>query len=134
MRVAGFLDDCTGALLCWDASKITASKLARCFKEVSAAYAGYETVYVAIDNWPVHFHPKVEAALAASPNIRILRLPTYSPWLNPIEKVWRFARQKAAHAHRLSGDFGAFKDRIRDCLAGTAADLQALLQYVGLYA
>jgi len=133
MRVAGFLDACTGALLCWDASKITASKLARCFKEVSAAYAGRETVYVALDNWPVHFHPKVEAALAASPNIRLLRLPTYSPWLNPIEKVWRFARQRAAHAHSLSGDFAAFKERIRECLASASNDPQALLKYVGLY-
>lgn len=132
MRAAGFLDARTGSLHCWDAAKITASKLAKCFKEIAAIYADFETVYVALDNWPVHFHPKVEAVLNANPRIRLLRLPTYSPWLNPIEKVWRLARQSVVHAHRMSGDFDLFKRTVREFLNQPTESPQALLKYVGL--
>ena len=33
--------------------------------------------------------------------IEILQLPTYASWTNPIEKLWRWARQSVIHLHRL---------------------------------
>lgn len=38
---------------------------------------------------PVHFHGYVSDHLAArNSRIRLLPLPTYAPWTNPMEKVW----------------------------------------------
>jgi transposase len=49
-----------------------------------------ETVYIAWDNSSTHEDDEVEAIVrAAVGRLVLLYLPTYSPWLNPIEMVWR---------------------------------------------
>lgn len=132
MRVAGFLNACTGALHFWDAARITAGKLAKCFKEIALAYPEHRRIYIVMDNWPVHFHPKVESVVIADPRIVVLRLPTYSPWLNPIEKLWRLTKQTVVHAHDMSDDFNQFKNTVRELLRRPTKNPQELLRYVGL--
>src|SRR5262245_23977579 len=46
-----------------------------------------ERMYVIQDNWNIHTHPDVVTALADYPRITPMWLPTYAPWLNPIEKL-----------------------------------------------
>lgn len=132
MRVAGFLNACTGSLHVWDAAKITASKLAKCVREISLAYSKESRIYIVMDNWPVHFHPKVDKAVKADERVTILPLPTYAPWLNPIEKVWRLTKQRVVHAHAMSEDFDAFKSTVRALLAQPTERPDDLLRYVGL--
>ncbi len=49
-----------------------------------------ETIYVAWDNATTHEDDDVEAVVrAAAGRLVLLYLPTYSPWLNPIEMLWR---------------------------------------------
>jgi DDE superfamily endonuclease len=133
MRVAGFLNACSGAVHFWDGSKITAGKIAKCLKEISAAYSHCDKIYIVMDNWPVHFHPKVMKVLAAEPRLEVLRLPTYAPWLNPIEKLWRLTRQRVVHAHTMSNDFNRFKQTVREFLAKPMEEPTQLLRYVGLF-
>ncbi len=48
------------------------------------------TIYVAWDNSNTHEDDEVEAVLrGAAGRLVLLYLPTYSPWLNPIEMLWR---------------------------------------------
>lgn len=133
MRVAGFLNACTGELHTWDASRITAARLAKWFKEISGVHAQARKIYIVLDNWPVHFHPKVERAIARDPRICLLPLPTYSPWLNPIEKVWRLLKQRVVHAHPMATDFALFKQTVRDFLAKPTSHPEDLLRYVVLF-
>lgn len=132
MRIAGFLDACSGAVHFWDGSKITASKIAKYMKEISLAYPSAQKIYIVMDNWPVHFHEKVQKAVAEDPRIHILRLPTYAPWLNPIEKLWRLTKQSVVHAHSMSHDFNRFKQTVRDFLNKPTDEPKTLLRYVGL--
>jgi len=37
---------------------------------------------------------------ARQEGITLVYLPTYAPWLNPIEKLWRKAYQEVLHLHR----------------------------------
>ena len=54
-----------------------------------------ETVYVAWDNASTHEDDEVEAVLrGAAGRLVLLYLPTYSPWLNPIEMLWRQFRRE----------------------------------------
>ena len=54
-----------------------------------------ETVYVAWDNANTHEDAEVEAVLrSAAGRLILLYLPTYSPWLNPIEMLWRHFRRE----------------------------------------
>jgi putative transposase len=57
-----------------------------------------ETVYVAWDNASTHQDDEIEALLrAAAGRLVLLYLPTYSPWLNPIEMLWRHLRRVVTH-------------------------------------
>lgn len=56
------------------------------------------TVFVAVDNASTHEDDEVEAVLrAAAGRLVLLYLPTYSPWLNPIEMLWRQFRREVTH-------------------------------------
>jgi transposase len=57
-----------------------------------------ETVYVAWDNANTHEDDEVEAVVrGAAGRLVLLYLPTYSPWLNPIEMLWRHFRREVTH-------------------------------------
>ena len=57
-----------------------------------------ETVYVAWDNADTHSGGRVdEVVRAAAGRLILLYLPTYSPWLNPIEMLWRHFRREVTH-------------------------------------
>ena len=56
------------------------------------------TVYVAWDNASMHEDDEVEAVVrAAAGRLVLLYLPTYSPWLNPLEMLWRHFRREVTH-------------------------------------
>ncbi len=56
------------------------------------------TVYVAWDNAGTHADDEVEAVVrGAAGRLVLLYLPTYSPWLNPIEMLWRHFRREVTH-------------------------------------
>jgi transposase len=56
------------------------------------------TIYVAWDNADTHADDDVEAVVrAAAVRLVLLSLPTYSPWLNPIEMLWRQFRREVTH-------------------------------------
>ena len=57
-----------------------------------------ETVYIAWDNSGTHEANEVEAVVrGAAGRLVLLYLPTYSPWLNPIEMLWRQFRREVTH-------------------------------------
>lgn len=58
----------------------------------------HQTIYVAWDNASTHRDGAVEAVLKqANGRLVFLYLPTYSPWLNPIERLWRHFRREVTH-------------------------------------
>jgi putative transposase len=57
-----------------------------------------QTIYVAWDNASIHADDEVEAVVrGAAGRLVLLYLPTYSPWLNPIEMLWRHYRREVTH-------------------------------------
>lgn len=56
------------------------------------------TIYVAWDNAGTHEDDEIEAMVrGAAGRLVLLYLPTYSPWLNPIERLWRQFRREVTH-------------------------------------
>ncbi len=56
------------------------------------------TIFVAWDNFTAHQDDEVEAVVrSAAGRLVLLCLPTYSPWLNPIEMLWRHFRREVTH-------------------------------------
>jgi putative transposase len=57
-----------------------------------------QTVYVAWDNVSTHENNEIEAIVrSAAGQLVLLYLPTYSPWLNPAEMLWRHFRREVTH-------------------------------------
>ena len=69
-----------------------------------------DTIYVAWDNVSTHQDQEVDAVVrAAAGHLVLLYLPTYSPWLNPIEMLWRHFRREVTHCE-LFGSVKALLD------------------------
>jgi transposase len=55
-------------------------------------------IYLTLDNSPTHFDDDIDVVLKeAQGRLVLLYLPTYSPWLNPIEMLWRSMRYAVTH-------------------------------------
>ena len=131
-RIVGALNALTGQVSYLDNYIVGRKQLVRFYEQLAATYAAARRIYVVQDNWSVHEHPDVRAALATWPRLEVVRLPTYAPWLNPIEKLWRWLRQDVLKLHRLAADPTALRQRVRDFLDQFASDSHEVLQYVGL--
>lgn len=129
-RLAGALDAVTGRVTVASGSKIGRAKLMSFLRELRAAYPA-RYLFLVWDNWPVHAHPEV-LAVAQQLHIHLLWLPTYAPWLNPIEKLWRLVKQTVLHQHDRADDWEGLKLAVTACLAPYAEDAPDLLRYVGL--
>jgi transposase len=61
-----------------------------------------DTVYVTWDNASMHPDAEGEAVVrGAAGRLVLLYLPTYSPWLNPLEMLWRHFRREVTHCELL---------------------------------
>ena len=109
-----------------DAKKQTGQSKTKRLQELFAAHLRhvgrvypqdkYKEVVILIDNAPWHAGAAVQQALADNPHLRLKRLPSYSPQLNPIERFWKKLRRRATH-NRLFDSLADLKQAIRASLS-----------------
>ena len=153
----GALNPHTGDVVYQQVKSCTVVALHAFYTQICQRYPNAERIYLVQDNRAIHFHANLMAALLPQttafvkpvpPNwsdkqskkigdleklpIEILQLPTYAPWTNPIEKLWRWARQAVIHLHRLSNDWTALQEKVTDFMEQFKDGSQELLHYVGL--
>lgn len=131
-RIIGALNALTGQVDYREDYIIGREKVGRFYRQLATVYADAQIIYVAQDNWSIHRHPDVLAVLEDLPRIQPLWLPTYAPWLNPIEKLWLWLRERVLKLHRLATDFPALRHRVNTFLHQFAQGSQGLLHFVGL--
>jgi transposase len=89
------------------------------------------TIYVAWDNADTHQDDEVEAVVrAAAGRLVLLYLPTYSPWLNPIEMLWRHFRREVTHCE-LFASVKALLAAAADFFARYNREPQQMLSIIG---
>jgi transposase len=132
-RTIGALNALTGQVDYLDGYIVGRQQVIQFYGLLDRAYPKkVELIYVIQDNWNIHTHPDVLTAVAAYPRLKPVWLPTYAPWLNPIEKLWRWLRQDILKMHRWVEDWPQVKQRVRDFLEQFAHASLTLLRYVGL--
>jgi transposase len=131
-RLIGGLNALTGRVNYLDNYIVGRAKVTEFYGLLVEAYPKAEQLYVIQDNWSIHKNPEVLEALKTWPQVQPLWLPTYAPWLNPIEKLWRWLRQDVLTLHRLADDWKALRGRVRLWLEQFKDGSQRLLEYVGL--
>lgn len=63
-------------------------------------YRRAKTITLVVDNYIIHKSCKVESWLEKNKKFRLLFLPTYSPWLNPIELLWLSLHETITRNHQ----------------------------------
>lgn len=156
LRVGAAMDALTGKVIYRQSYHVGCRELLRLYEAICQAYPKAERIYLVADNWPVHYHPDLLAALVPQPlpfpvhlarswpkepsakapkanlPIQMVQLPTYAPWTNPIEKLWRWLCQDLLHLHRLADDLDALKNGVASFLDQFHSGSAALLRYCGL--
>jgi hypothetical protein len=159
-RILGVLDTSSGRVLYHQGHKAGVSELVELYRAMVAAYPDAQRIYVLQDNTPTHFHPDVLVALEPQecpwpmrplPNwpkepssfarnkwgslrlpIQIVPLPTYAPWTNYIEKLWRKLKQEVLHMHNLADKLDELHALVAHFLDRFSEPNEELLRYVGL--
>lgn len=131
-RTIGALNAVTGQVDYLDGYIVGRQQVVKFYTQLDRAYPAADLIYVIQDNWNIHTHPDVVTALEDYPRIKPVWLPTYAPWLNPIEKLWRWLRQDVLKMHRWGEDWPRVKQRVHDFLDQFAQGSPDLLRYVGL--
>jgi hypothetical protein len=131
-RTIGALNALTGQVTYLDGYIVGRRQVMQFYSQLDLTYPAADLLYVIQDNWNIHTHPEVLTALARYPRIKPVWLPTYAPWLNPIEKLWRWVRQDILKMHRWVEDWPQVKQRVRAFLDQFAHGSFGLLRYVGL--
>ena len=153
----GALNPLTGDVVYQQVKSSTVVALHTFYTHICQRYRQAERIYVIQDNRAIHFHANLLAALLPqrvsfpkpTPRnwtgkkskqigvleklpIEILQLPTYAPWTNPIEKLWRWVRQAVLHLHRLSDGWQTLQEKVLAFMEQFKGGSQDLLRYVGL--
>ena len=132
IREAAALNAVDGRVVHCQAPKMGVKNLCKFIKKIVSAYPNEQIIYLVWDNWPVHKHPKVMEEISKDTRLKVLWLPTYSPWLNYIEKLWKYLKQKLTHAHAFSNFLEILREKIIDILESFSQGSLTLLKYVGL--
>src|SRR5260370_34243836 len=161
-RLAGVLNAHTGAVHAYACHReMNRYHLVEFYQQVREAYPEAKRIWLVQDNHAFHFHPDVLVALEPQecpfpfkrpktwpdePSklairryverrlpVQLVLLPTYAPWLNPIEKVWRKLKQEFLYLHRHAADSPEeLQQRVLDFLHQWSTRSTDLLRYVGL--
>jgi hypothetical protein len=156
-RVAACMNAFTAQVTFIQRQKITIPALVQLYQDVCQTYSKAETIYIVIDNWPVHYHPDVLDALVKQNNpfefklprswqhlkpkgkyahlnlpIQLVSLPTYASWLNPIEKLWKWLKKDLIHQHSFAHLFKELFPIVDQFLHHFAQPSRELLSFSGL--
>jgi transposase len=98
---------------------ITATTVCEMLRKLSVQYAGRPIVIV-LDN-ARYQHCKLVEGLALELGITLQFLPSYSPNLNLIERLWKFVKKKCLY-NIYYATFDEFMSGINDCLSLVETD------------
>ena len=122
-NVLGALDAVTHELTCvTNHTYVTAETVCELLRKI--ATAGLTTpITLVLDN-AAYQRCELVRSLACELGIELLFLPSYSPNLNLIERLWKFVKKKALHCrhHTNYADFHAAIDRCLNQLTTTHKD------------
>ena len=152
----GALNAYTGDVVYQQVESATVLATHAFYTAVCERYPHAKHIYMIQDNRPIHLHVRLLEALLPQGSsfdkplppswvkgstkieklpqlpIEIIQLPTYAPWTNPIEKLWRWVRQSIGHLHRLTDEWEAHQQRVITFMEQFIGGSQKLLRYVGL--
>lgn len=100
------------------------------FKAVEERYKTASTIHIICDNAPYYYKEEVQNYVQNS-RIELIFLPTYSPNLNLIERLWKFLRKEVINTTYYE-HFKDFKQAVLGFLENIADYKAELKRFIGL--
>ncbi|MCB1068415.1 MAG: IS630 family transposase [Simkania sp.] len=96
LNLSGAVDVTSHNILIQEDKTLNAESTIQFFQNIEKAYPGKEKIHVFCDNAPYYRNKKVKKYLEFS-KIVLHFLPPYSPNLNPIERLWKWMKERVIY-------------------------------------
>lgn len=96
INLSGSIDVITHNVVIQEDETLNAESTIRFFQKIEEAYPSKRKIYVFCDNAPYYRNKSVAQYLAHS-KICLHFLPAYSPNLNPIERLWKWMKERVVY-------------------------------------
>jgi transposase len=93
LNINGLYNPHTNEVIVTYHKTINAQAVIETFEALQKKHSTMENLYVFADNAKYYTCAVIKAYLAENPAIKLIHLPTYSPNLNLIERLWKYTRK-----------------------------------------
>lgn len=113
-----------------ESKTVNSKTLIELLSKVEEKYSDKVLINIVIDNASTHKSDEVNEYLKEHPRINLIFLPTYSPNLNLIERLWKFMRKKKINTTYYE-KFKDFRENILDFLDTINVYTEEIKKFVG---
>ena len=113
LNISGVYNPVEQELVMLEEPTVNETTTIRLLEKCLEKYPEKEKITIYLDNASYHKSKLVKAFIAEHPKINLSYLPPYSPNLNPIERLWKFANEKVVNL-KYYHDFKEFKEKMLD--------------------
>ena len=108
LNINGAVNVETQSLVVRSDASVNAQSTIKLFKQLERRHQSEEKIYIICDNAGYYRSQLVQTYLKASKKIELVFLPPYSPFLNLIERVWKYFKKRVIY-NRYYEKFSDFK-------------------------
>lgn len=98
--LAGALHASSGKIVAADSDSHNSELLIELLDELRLRYRGCQKIFIILDNAPSHRRKKVQRWFDEHSKFEALFQPTYHPWVNRIERLWKQLHETVTLHHR----------------------------------
>jgi transposase len=112
LNLHGAINAETNEVTVIESSTVNTDSTIRLIETLDQKYCFAKDIILIADNAKYHYSKMVQEALKDHPRVRFVFLPSYSPNLNLIERLWGFFKKHVLH-NKYHKDIGSFR---RSCI------------------
>ncbi|OGI01886.1 MAG: hypothetical protein A2Y25_07995 [Candidatus Melainabacteria bacterium GWF2_37_15] len=128
--VIGGVSPKTGDSVFLQTDKVDSQTVSKFIQDLSENYLDYDNILI-LDNASYHVAQGKED-FPIPKNINLLYLPTYSPDLNPIERLWKYFKEKFIN-NRFFENIYHLRNTVNDALHNLLYDCLTIKSICGTY-
>ena len=128
--VIGSVSPKTGDTLFMQTDKVDSHSVSFFIQKLSQNYSSYENILI-LDNASYHV-AQGRKDFPMPENVKLFYLPTYSPDLNPIERLWKYFKDKFIN-NRFFKNIYQLRNMVNDALYNLLYDCNTVKSLCGKY-
>jgi len=103
--LAGALHARTGRLVWTEHHRKTSVLFVKLLEQLRRQYRRARRIVLIVDNYGIHKSRETQRWMTENPKFQLVFQPTYSPWVNVIERLWKAMHDTVTRNHRCRSMF-----------------------------